>query len=114
MRRGIATLVAGVLLSVAIGATASADPVGFCSKTKGIPGTLLTVKGKDGQAGEWAHLAFGPSQKVIGGSTVDGFDFWKVSGHIPRHAVPGTYQISVTFEMSNTATPCMFRVVRSA
>ena len=112
MRKGVAALVLGVLLSVAVGATASADPVGYCSKTKGVPGTILTVKGKDGQAGEWAHLNF--NSKTIGGSTVDGFNFWKVSGRIPRHAVPGTYQISVTFEFSNTDLPCMFRVVRSA
>jgi len=112
MRRAFAVLAASTLMALGVMGTASADPVGYCSTTRGVPGTLLTVKGKDGQAGEWVHLNF--SSKTIGGSTVDGFNFWKVSGRIPSHAVPGTYQISVTFEFSNTATPCFFRVVRSA
>jgi len=104
--------VATALITIAIGSTASADPVGTCSRTRGLPGSALSVSGKDGMAGEWAHLNF--NGKAIGGSTVDGYNFWKVSGRIPRGAVPGTYPITVTFQTSNTASPCFFRVTRSA
>lgn len=107
-------LAAATLISVGVMGAAQADPVGTCSRTRVLPGDPISVKGKDGQAGEWLHLNFGPSSKTIGGNTVDGFGFWHVGGRIPAHAVPGTYQISVTFEFSNTATPCFVRVVRSS
>jgi hypothetical protein len=113
MRRALAAVASALLISVALAGTAFSDPVGYCNVTRGVPGTVLKVKGKDGQAGEWAHLNF--NGKVIGGSTVDGYDFWKVVGTVPRHAVPGTYPITVTFEFSTPpAQPCYFRVVRSA
>ncbi len=112
MRRAIAAIAGALLISFALAGTAFSDPVGYCNVTRGVPGTLLKVKGKDGQAGEWLHLNF--NNKTIGGSTVDGFDFWRASGRVPPHAVPGTYPVTVTFQTSNTATPCNFRVVRSA
>ncbi len=111
MRRALAALAGAALIFVALMGSASAAPTGYCSKTRGLPGDKLVVRGQDGIAGESAILNF--NTKAIGGNTVDGYGFWTIVGHIPRHAVPGTYAITVTFSPSATsASPCFFRVTR--
>jgi hypothetical protein len=114
MRRALAVLAGAVLVSVAVvGSASAANPTGYCSKTRGLPGDRLVVKGQDGMPGEQVLLEFGGSNKVIGGNTVDGYGFWRVAGTIPRHAVVGTYLITVDFATSTDFSPCYFRVVRS-
>lgn len=111
MRRALAVVVGVILISLGVvGAAQAVTPTGVCSKTKVLPGDRFSVQGKDALAGEWAHLNF--DSHTIGGATVDGFNNWLVAGRIPRSALPGSYQISVTFQTSSTATPCFVRVVR--
>jgi hypothetical protein len=111
MRRAIAAIAAASFIFVAFAATASAAPSGICNRTRGVPGDRLVVQGENAIAGESAFLNF--NGKVIGGSTVDGYDNFKVAGRVPRSMLPGTYPVTVTFTPSNTvATPCSFRVVR--
>jgi hypothetical protein len=113
MRRASAALIGAAFISIVLTGSAFAAPTGYCSTTKGLPGSRLVVKGGGAAPGESVLLEFGPSSKVIGGNTVDGYGFWRVAGTIPRHAVVGTYQITVDFATSTDFSPCFYRVVRS-
>ena len=110
VRRLIAMLFGVAFLSVAIAGSAFAA-TGTCNDTYVKRGQKINVKGDGGVAGETALLNF--NGKTIGGSTVDGFGFFKVVGNIPSHATYGTYPITVDLSTTGTVNACNVRVNRT-
>lgn len=89
----------------------AAAQTGTCNPTVLVAGQTLTVTGTGGTPGSAVTLRFNGS--VIGGSTVDGFGNFTVSGAIPASAVPGVYVIDILINPTNFS-PCNVTVQAGA